>query len=294
MMRRDKDVSAQEGMAYYQKSLSNSQDLYLFNLLTFLRVTEYAKEDLERKSSKYLPKEEDTKFTAKLFENDLVAAMHKEKEFFKLTKKKKLDSYLDEDSLKKYYKEFAATESYKKYIYEEEGEEADRKALLALFRFLAKNDGYQEDMEDRFASWEDDRSLVIGAMKKTIKSLPDSPEMYRTFRPDYEASVEFGEFMLNKLFEVEGELEALIEPALENWKMDRVADIDMILLKMAICEFLYCETIPTKVTLNEYVELAKLYSTDKSKDFVNGILDKMMKKLEGEGKISKTGRGLTG
>lgn len=283
-----------QAMAFYQQSLINSQELYLFNLITLLRVTEYAQEDFERKNNKYLPKEEDKNFTAKLFENDLVQSLYKNKDFRKLCDKKKLTKLVDEDSLRKHYKDFAATKEYKDYVYRQEGREADMQALLALFRFLSKDENYEEEVETNFPTWEDDKSLIIGAMKKTIKSLPETPELYLTFRPDYEASVEFGESMLSKVMETNNSLEELIDPALENWEMDRVAAIDMILLKMAICEFLYCETIPTKVTLNEYVELAKMYSTDKSKDFINGILDKMMKNLSEEGKISKSGRGLTG
>ena len=84
----------------------------------------------------------------------------------------------------------------------------------------------------------------------------------------------------------------IIEPSLKNWDADRVAVIDMIILKMALVELMSFPTIPTKVTLNEFVEIAKKYSTEKSKDFINGILDRLMKQLEKEGKIKKEGRGL--
>ncbi len=293
MMGRDEEVTPEDALQHYRDALTRSQELYLFNLYNFLKVAECAKEAFERKNSKYLPKEEDKNFSAKIYENDLVKAMIAEKKFLKLCAEKGLDKLINDDSLRSYYKGFADTKEYKKYLYESDGKEADRDALLSLYRHLSKDETYQEDVEDHFPTWEDDRSLVIGAMKKTIKSLPESPELYRTFRPDYEASVEFGEAMLQKVIEIDAELEALIDPALENWDMDRVATIDMILLKMAIAEFLHCPTIPTKVTLNEYVELAKMYSTDKSKDFINGILDKMMKKLDEDGKIVKEGRGLT-
>ena len=98
--------------------------------------------------------------------------------------------------------------------------------------------------------------------------------------------------MLKHVLEQDKRLLDIIEPNLKNWDADRVAIIDMILLKMAIAELLNFPSIPTKVTLNEYVEIAKLYSTDKSKDFINGILDRLMKKLESDGQINKKGRGL--
>lgn len=92
--------------------------------------------------------------------------------------------------------------------------------------------------------------------------------------------------------EQEETLEQLIEPTLKNWDMERLAVLDVIIIKMALVEFLYFPTIPTKVTLDEYVDISKEYSTPKSKDFVNGILDKLMKTLAEEGKIKKEGRGL--
>ena len=100
------------------------------------------------------------------------------------------------------------------------------------------------------------------------------------------------EKLLLKVGSSESQLLETIEPVLKNWDAERVAVIDMILIKMAICEFIYFPTIPTKVTLNEFVEISKLYSTDKSKDFINGILDRLLKQLLDDGKIKKEGRGL--
>lgn len=97
---------------------------------------------------------------------------------------------------------------------------------------------------------------------------------------------------MEKVIKEDKKLLAIIEPTLKNWDVDRVAIIDMILLKMALCELISFPSIPTKVTLNEFVEISKLYSTDKSKDFINGILDRLMKQLDSDGKIKKEGRGL--
>lgn len=129
-------------------------------------------------------------------------------------------------------------------------------------------------------------------MKKTIKALPVDGTFYQEYEPADETVKEFGEVLLKKVCEEDGDLSEIIEPMLKNWDAERVAVIDMILLKMAVCELVSFPTIPTKVTLNEFVEISKLYSTDKSKDFINGILDRLMKKLDKDGKIVKEGRGL--
>jgi N utilization substance protein B len=146
--------------------------------------------------------------------------------------------------------------------------------------------------EDRYTNWDDDESLVVGAMKKTVKAFPLKDNFYQEFEPSDMTVREFGEELLRKTCREDSALLAEIEPALQNWDVERVAALDMIMLKMALCELLHFPTIPTKVTLNEFVEISKVYSTDKSKEFINGILDRLMKKLLEENKIVKEGRGL--
>jgi len=152
---------------------------------------------------------------------------------------------------------------------------------------------FNEIIEDQFANWEDDKSLIIGAIKKVLKALPsDNNDFIMEHYPDAETCKEYGEFLLSKTLRDDKSLLDMISPVLQNWDAERVAILDMIMLKMAICEFLYCPTIPTKVTLNEYVELAKNYSTSKSKEFINGILDRLLQELNQTGRIQKEGRGL--
>ncbi len=146
--------------------------------------------------------------------------------------------------------------------------------------------------EDRYNNWQDDESLVVGAMKKTLKAMPLQGDFYKEFEPSDETVREFGEQLLRKTCQEDQALLLIIDPMLKNWDSERVAILDMIMLKMALCELLHFPTIPTKVTLNEFVEISKIYSTDKSKDFINGILDRLMKKLQKEEKIVKEGRGL--
>ena len=164
--------------------------------------------------------------------------------------------------------------------------------LLFLFKYSVTGEIYNELMDDYFLNWWDDKSLVIGAIKKSIKAMPFDGAYIDAMRPNYETIKEFGESLLLDVINNNEDLLATIEPALNNWDADRVAVIDMIILKMALSELMNFPTIPTKVTLNEFVEIAKLYSTDKSKDFINGILDRLFKKLDKEGKIKKEGRGL--
>ena len=200
---------------------------------------------------------------------------------------------IDEDLVRRLYTEFAKGEVYKKYLSNtDESTEDQIDILLALFKVCTSDESFNEALEDLHATSIDDKSLVIGSIKKTLKALPVSPHFCLTYEPDDEAVVEFGEELLRKVFQEDGELLEIIEPTLKNWDADRVATIDMILLKMALCELMIFPTIPTKVTLNEFLEISKRYSTEKSKDFINGILDRLMKQLHKDGKIKKEGRGL--
>jgi len=148
-------------------------------------------------------------------------------------------------------------------------------------------------MEDHYGTWQDDKSVVVGSVKKTLKRVPELDDAFiKDFYPSDETVNEFGFQLLVRTLQGDQALLDLITPTLKNWDSERLAIIDMILLKMATCEFTGFESIPTKVTINEYIDIAKNYSTAKSKDFINGVLDRIMKDLEEAGSIKKSGRGL--
>lgn len=290
---RDKDQSFRDALLNYKSFIDNSYGLLIYNLYLFLEVARNAVDDFEKRKSKYLTTKKDLEFKPKLYENPLVESLVNNSKFKAALKKAGITESPDKDLLRKLYKDFSTTAEYTQYLEDNEYSVAkDREILLVLYKFLIKNDVFLEFLEDRFLTWEDDKSLIIGTMKKILKALPVKEEGVAMYIPDEETVTEFGETLLKELYSSSEENDRLIEPVLKNWEMDRVAKMDMILLKMAICEFRGFPSIPTKVTLNEYVEISKNYSTDKSKEFVNGILDNLMKQLQADGKIVKKGRGL--
>lgn len=278
---------------YYSRLTNASYELYLLNLLTFLRVAEYARQDQERRHSKLRPKEADLAFTAKFADNEFLDSLGKNMDFTLAVSKAKLKGRLDADKIRALYTDFAKTEAYENFITTKENSRQDFIDLyLGLYKYLINEEKFVDIMEDTFPLWQDDKSLVVGAMKKTIKALPLAEDFLDAYTPSAETVVEFGEELLLKVVDADTELLNLISPSLKNWDAERVAILDMILLKMAIAEFLYFPSIPTKVTLNEFVDISKLYSTDKSKDFINGILDRLLRKLTEDKLITKEGRGL--
>ncbi len=291
-MSRDPKLTFDDVLKNYRESIQHSFELYLYNLQFLISVAEYAVKDAERRTKKHLPSEEDKLFTPKLFHNDLVQTVALNAEFKDLVEEHNLNKLIDEDFVRNFYIDFAKKEEYKTYIKEKSTHDDDRQILLALYKALISKETYNETMEDKYPLWGDDKSLIVGTIKKTIKALPDDVNFCQVHQPQHETTVEFGETLLKDVYNNNSNLLEIIEPTLKNWDADRVAIIDMISLKMALSELMIFPTIPTKVTINEFVEISKMYSTEKSKDFINGVLDRLMKKLDKEGKIKKKGRGL--
>lgn len=290
---RDKGITPSEIVTAYREQIQQSFALYLFNLLQIEEVTKYAIQDEQSRKSKHLPSDEDRQFTTKLYHNELIQSMLDNTSFRQCVKEFKLNSFLTDDNTRLLYMDFLKSPEYITYLKNTNlSVEDHRKTLLFLYKYSVTGEIMNEQMDDYFPNWWDDKSLVVGAIKKTIKAMPLSDDYLETMRPTYDTVQEFGEALLNDVLNNDEQLLATIEPVLNNWDADRVAIIDMVLLKMALSELMNFPTIPTKVTLNEFVEIAKLYSTDKSKDFINGILDRLFKKLDKEGKIKKEGRGL--
>lgn len=290
---RDPGVNQQEILNRYDKSVELAYESLLFNLFLMMEITHQAVVDRDTRQGKLRPDQDDLSWNAKLFENDLIQSLYTNRSLRKYFDDKSFSTRLDQDLLMKMYNTFAKSAEYKRYVFGDIDHAGHREYLLDIYRDLRKNEIYEEIVDDQYPFWQEDKSLVIGAFKKIIKQLPDTKEkFYEDYLPDHDTVVEFGRRLISVTMEQEDTLEQLIEPTLKNWDMERLAVLDVIIIKMALVEFLHFPTIPTKVTLDEYVDISKEYSTPKSKDFVNGILDKLMKTLGEEGRIRKEGRGL--
>jgi len=289
---RDKELSYGDALKRYRVSVQSAFDLYLYNLLLSMQIADYARTIAEKKAAKLVPTDEDKAFRPKIADNNLVRSILKSDDFRRLTRMRLIDNRIDKDQVSRYYREFAKTATYKEYLKAPQTAADDKQILLALYRFWVSEESFNELMEEQFPVWLDDKSIVVGSIKKTIKALPVEDGFYEIYRPNKETVTDFGEVLFHKVYFENNKWLEIIEPTLNNWDVDRVAIIDMISLKMAVCELMEFTSIPTKVTLNEFVEISKLYSTDKSKDFINGVLDRLMKELQKTGKIAKQGRGL--
>lgn len=290
---RDEKLTYRQIKQNYKQVVTETIDLFAFAIYAITEITKHAQEDKKKRLSKHLISEEDKKFEDKFYTNEIVQSLLQTKFLQKKIDKLDFAGKMSEDFSRKIYSDFSKTEAYKNYISENSEITNHRDILLEAFRHCRKDEFFNEVMEDNFSCWVDDKSIIVGAIKKVVKAFPEADNAYfETLLPDKETVEIFGTKLLEHTHKQDKALLATIEPVLKNWESDRIAVVDMILMKMAVSEMMSFATIPTKVTLNEYVEIAKLYSTAKSKDFINGVLDKLKDDLEASGQIAKEGRGL--
>jgi N utilization substance protein B len=278
---------------YYLRSIDNSYKMYLLCILYLQRIAEYNLKDYEIKTAKHVPTEEDKKASTRLYENPVINALRSNEAYLKTLRKYAVTSLVDTDVVRKLFLEFSKTPYYESYCAMENPPITEHQyALVNLYKKITESEIFNTKMDDLFALWESDQSLVYAAIKRSLRALPTEQHFYQNALPDEGFVHDFGKELLSKCIFYNEDLQALITPRLENWNEDRIAQVDGLLIKMALCELMYFESIPTKVTLDEYVNLAKDYGTDKSRRFVNGILDRLLKDLNEQGRIVKTGRGL--
>ncbi|MBX7095891.1 MAG: transcription antitermination factor NusB, partial [Flavobacteriales bacterium] len=198
---------------------------------------------------------------------------------------------------KKIFNELRTSEEYAKYMTDpgrsfEEGQDF----IMAFFKDkIANGETVLNYLEETSINWVDDIDLVCATVLKTIKGFKESDNEFAALSDLYKDKEEDEKFvrdLFRKSILQSQENEDIISSKTENWELERIASMDMLLMKMAITEVREFSTIPVKVTLNEYIEISKFYSTPRSNGFINGILDKVFLELKKEGKIKKIGRGL--
>jgi len=284
---RDKELRDSEVLKLYKSSIEGTFDIFLFNLYLIMEVAKVSVEDEAKRVSKYIVSDDDKLFKSTLYHNGIIKSLVNNKLLKSKMEKLGFSDLVDVDILRKLYKEFSEEKSYIDYWHNRKSEEDDRNILLELYRFLRASDMFNELIEERFYQWISEKSVVIGAVKKVLKRDTFGDDFINDYLPAPETITEFGETLLKNTMKIDDELEKYVVPKFLKWDKDRIATIDLIFIKMSLAEVLYFKTIPCNVTLNEYVELSKDYSTEKSKEFINGVMDKVIKDLNEQGLINK-------
>lgn len=277
------------------KSVQSTYSIVLYNLYLFAKISQYTLVEAHIRKSKHLPTDEDLNFSTKLSENIIAQAINNSSLFNKEIKDRGLLNTEDDELIRGLFKLLYEKNEYKLYsITEGNNLQNDIDIFKLLYKdIMLGNVLYEMQMEEQFSNCFDDAALTQFITKEFLNN--DAKKNIDKFIFEITNTKE-QELFASQLFEQtlqnNDDYMKLIEPQLQNWEADRVAQLDMLLMKLTLTEMLHFETIPVKVSINEYIDIAKTYSTPKSKDFINGILDKLMKQLKKDKKILKTGRGL--
>jgi transcription antitermination protein NusB len=286
--------------ALYEKMLFSSinkfRELYISLILLLGEMQSLAIEKIEAGMNKRLPSHDDLHPNTKFVTNGLLRIIANSKLLDKVSKELQLNWKDNKDLLKQMFKMLTESDDYKEYMSSlERGFEHDKEYLLRLFRRHMVNFELMHDyLEEQGIFWNDDLDLASSMVLRTLKSVKEKDDdvvLLPLWKEDDDEE-EFCKSLFRQTLARGADNEKMIADNTPNWDSDRIAMMDMLLLKMALAEAETFDSIPVKVTMNEYIELAKYYSTPKSALFVNGLLDQLIPKLQADGKVHKVGRGL--
>lgn len=276
------------------KSLDKIYDLYIYVLALFNDIHHTAHLVIEENKNKRLPSKEDLEPNLKFINNSLLVALSHSSELKREITNRKISWQNDFDLVRKLYSELRMTELYKNYMAEpEQSVKEDKQFLIAVAtEFLYEHELLNHLFEEKNMHWADDTFGAFSMISRTFEAYNGGTLYLQPLYKDAEDDREFISTLFRKTIAGDQEYETLIDQKTKNWELDRIASMDILLMKMAIAEFINVSNVPVKVSLNEYIDISKEYSTPNSKTFINGVLDKVIAELRQSNRIQKTGRGL--
>jgi N utilization substance protein B len=289
------------GEKHLFQSIDKLYELFLYQLSFLVEVKNFALFRIEENKKKYYPTEEDLHPNLKFVQNQAIRLIEENHDFIRKTEKLKINWKPEENMVLKFYKMLRESDFYKKYMAQPgQSLEEDKKFLIKVVdRLMQDFDLLRSYYEEKNVFYAESYDLCGVLLIKFIDGLSPRftadtplPEIYTTAGQKINDDKLFIQKLYRKVILNNEELNEIIRAKSKSWDFERIPLLDVILLKMAIVELKEMPTIPVKVTLNEYIELAKYFSTPKSKTFINGVLDKLIKEFKEQGLIKKTGRGL--
>lgn len=289
------DFSANE--KFLLSSIDNMYNLYLLLISLLIEVQKRTEDDLQKKQKKHLATQEDKNPNRKFASNQVLQLLKEDLQLQHVLADYKITNWqLDSEYVDVIFKAIITSDLYKEYMQTRVSNfKEDKDFIVDVFKeIIAPNNKLYDYIEDKNLTWLDDlptvNTTILKVLRKTKPSLADcyfTPKLYKDIEDRQFAIDLFKKTFLNK-----GAIISEIDLKTQNWDSDRIANVDYVLLQMAICELQNFPSIPVKVTINEYLEIAKEYSTPKSSIFINGILDKLVKEYASDGQFNKIGRGL--
>jgi transcription antitermination protein NusB len=279
-------------------SIGKTYDLYHLLLLLVLELADIAGEKIDQALQKRMPTPEDLNPQRRFIDNQIIDQLRKNLEFKNYISSKKLTWINSSHIPRLLYNKLIAWEVYEEYMRSETHNYlSDKKMVIRIVTDLfANSEDLLSNLEEQSIYWNDDMEYVSAMVEKTLKKFKVESGEHAPLMPLFknDEDEEFVKILFRKAVLNSKKCSGLIDKNTTNWEVERIALMDILVMQLAITEILEFPEIPVKVTLNEYIEIAKYYCTSKSSTFVNGILDNIVKEIREEGLFNKFGRGLVG
>jgi Transcription termination factor len=290
----DKTINASEKELFV--SIEKTYDLYHFMMQLLVEVADYAQARIDIGKQKYLPTPEEKNPNTKFVDNKVVAILRSNEQLRKRLHQSSLTWDENPELIKKLYNNLLASKYYKKYM-AEPSRSFDQDQSLAVEFFQNELEDFEDlyqILEDMSIHWIDDVEFELGMIIKTVKKFTEGQPTYISLMPLYkdEVDFQFTKRLFRKATVNHLEYRAIVDEYTANWDVERIAYMDILIMIEAIAEMIEFKEIPIKISMNEYIELSKFFSTPNSSTFVNGVLDKVVKHLTESGAIAKEGLGL--
>ena len=279
------------------QSIDKVYEMYIWMLSLISEVVNYAEIDAMERANKHLPTADDLNANVKILSNRFDLSLKKNKDFLAGVKKYKIAWDFEPELVKTLFTILKNSDEYKEYL-KKTGDtiQTDKDIIKFIFKkVILKSSLAEQVFEDMFIYWPVDKDVLQALIAKTFKNFAyDDPEQNKLAEVtgNWEEDREFIVNLFEDSIRYNKDYQELITGKTQNWEPDRIAMMDTLLMKMAIAEFVNFTSIPVKVTINEYLEISKEFSTPKSNSFINGILDKILFDLKAQNKVKKIGRGL--
>jgi N utilization substance protein B len=278
------------------KSIDKITEMFATLVSVATEIINFLDKEQENAKTKFIPTAENLNPNKRLYNNIIHQFFIRNRDYNAKKNQYAIHWKNSQDLIRKIYNKVRESEQYLSYVNTEPSIEEDKKFYMTLVSdFIATDEIFISLLEEENVYWHDDFDLVYNALIKFIKTLSNDANEFTTLPEIYKDEIDDKDFMIGlfrKTILNNSEYDTLLSKYTKNWEMERIAMMDILLMKMAIAEATNFENIPIKVTLNEYIEISKNYSTPRSSIFINGNLDKIIADLKREGKIVKTGRGL--